>query len=363
MAILSALGDFFRSLVIFSIACVICVLRQLKFLYFLYPSVLKDGLRTWTNDMLWTSIKSLGRRVYVDQPCRYRSPASYQPRCAALPEYQLTEADVRKFYEQGFLGPFRAISEEEMAELKPHFEELISQPSKTYGFKTTRDLHLDSPKVMQLVAHPAVVQRAAQLMGKDLLVWRSNVFEKRASSPEITWHQGTTFLLEQVYKPAFEPRNLDTIFEIGVWMAVDEATLDNGCMQVVPSTHRTIGTIRLTGKKRFLGARFEGDYEIDPKTLVPLPCKPGEFYLFTERLIHGSEPNRSSRPRMSLVFRFVEPDTHIYRGETRHRVNSLRKTFPLDRWAAVLVSGKDTAGINRVVPAEELLPAEEPVEV
>jgi hypothetical protein len=43
------------------------------------------------------------------------------------------------------------------------------------------------------------------MMGPDLMVWRTNVFEKNAGSPEITWHQGTTFLMEQAYKPAMEP--------------------------------------------------------------------------------------------------------------------------------------------------------------
>jgi hypothetical protein len=65
---------------------------------------------------------------------------------------------------------------------------------------------------------------------------------------------------------------------------------------------------------------------------------------------------------MSSVFRYVEPDTAVCRGEKRHRVAAMRKTFPLDRWACVLVNGRDTAGVNKVVRADELL-ARQPVDL
>jgi non-heme Fe2+,alpha-ketoglutarate-dependent halogenase len=358
----SFLTAFVRSAVVATAASVVFVLRNLRFLHRWYPPRLKQTVDTWTNQMLLVPITSLGRRVYVDQPCGYREQSRFEPRCEASPEYRLTENEVRSFYEKGFLGPFRAVSEAEMAELRKEFVRLLGRDSTTYGFRTTRDLHLDSPRILELVCHPAAVQRAAQLLSPDLLVWRTNVFEKEAGSPEITWHQGSTFLMEQVYKPALEPRDPNTIFEIGVWMAIDRADASNGCLQVVPGTHHTIGTIRINGKRHFLGQKFEGDYKIDPQTVVSLPCEPGEFLLFSERLIHGSEPNRSERPRMSFVFRFVEPDTAVCRGERRHRVASMRKTFPLDRWACVLVHGRDTAGVNKVVRAEELL-ARQPVVV
>jgi non-heme Fe2+,alpha-ketoglutarate-dependent halogenase len=267
----------------------------------------------------------------------------------------LTEDDVRFFYENSYLGPFRAISEEEAGYLKQHIEERLQVNSPTYGFKTTRDRHLDSPELMRLITHPAVVERVKQLMGEDMFVWRSNVFEKRAGSPEITWHQGTTFLMEQAYKPAMEPPDLDTFFEIAIWMAIDPATLANGCLQLVPGTHREIGTIRLNGKKRFLDAKFEGDYKIDPNQVVSLPCRPGEFIIFSERVIHGSEPNRSSDSRMSYVWRYVAPDVRVYRDEKSHLVLTMKKRFPLDRWRGVLVSGRDRFGYNRLTTPEGAL--------
>jgi non-haem Fe2+, alpha-ketoglutarate-dependent halogenase len=234
--------------------------------------------------------------------------------------------------------------------------------SPVYGFLTTRDRHLDSRDLMSLVCHPAVVERMQQLMGPDLLVWRSNIFEKRAGSPEITWHQGTTFLMEQVFKPALEPADADDFFEIGVWMAIDDANLVNGCMQVIPGSHGEIGTIRLTGTKQFLSARFEGDYKIAAEQVVNLSCRPGEFYLFSERLIHGSEPNRSQHDRMSFVFRFVKPSCKVYRGERSHMVMTMRKRFPLDRFACVLVHGQDRYGYNKIIPAPSASDAANPLD-
>jgi non-heme Fe2+,alpha-ketoglutarate-dependent halogenase len=351
-----AVVNFFRCALFWSMAVSFYGLRRLRFLHGLMPPGVREALRTWTDPMLMVPIKSLGRRIYVDEPCGFVGPSDGFPGAAA-PEYKLSAADVRAFFERGFLGPFRAISEEEAGDLRQHVEGLLAQDAPAYGFRTTRDRHLDSPRLMEILCHPAIVQRMKQLMGPDLMVWRSNVFEKRAGSPEITWHQGTTFLMEQAYKPALEPADKGAMFEIAIWMALDDANAANGCMQVVPGSHHDIGTIRLTGNKQFLDARFEGDYDIDPKDLVGLPCRPGEFVIFTERLIHGSEPNRSTNSRMSFVFRFVKPDCRVYRDETSHMVMTMKKRFPLDRWSAVLVHGEDRHGHNKIKRPEEIFPA------
>jgi non-heme Fe2+,alpha-ketoglutarate-dependent halogenase len=79
--------------------------------------------------------------------------------------------------------------------------------------------------------------------------------------------------------------------------------------------------------------------------------------IFTERLIHGSEPNRSTNSRMSFVFRFVKPDCRVYRDETSHMVMTMKKRFPLDRWSAVLVHGEDRHGHNKIKRPEEIFPA------
>jgi non-heme Fe2+,alpha-ketoglutarate-dependent halogenase len=353
-----AVANVLRCGLFLGLAVTFYLLRRLKFMHWALPGGVREALRIWTDPMLRVPLKSLGRRVYVDEPCGFVIPRQSKPLASAAPEYRLTAEEVRAFHERGFLGPFRVIPEHEATELREHIEGLLAKDSPTYGFRTTRDRHLDSPRLMELLCHPAIVERVKQLMGPDLMVWRSNVFEKRAGSPEITWHQGTTFLLEQAYKPALEPADKGDMFEIAIWMAIDDANAANGCMQVVPGSHTEIGTIRLNGTKQFLDARFEGDYKINPKDLVSLPCRPGEFVIFTERLIHGSEPNRSPNSRMSFVFRFVKPDCRVYRDETSHFVFSMKKRFPLDRWAAVLVHGEDHYGHNRIVRPEEVFPAE-----
>lgn len=348
--------NFFRCALFWGMALGMFVLRRLRFLHGLLPRGVREALRVWTDPMLLVPIKSLGRRIYNDEPCGFAEPRDFTPRAAASPEFELSADDVRAFYQRGFLGPFPAIPEHEMSALREHIEGLLAQDSPTYGFRTTRDRHLDSPRLMELLCCPAVVERVRQLMGPDLMVWRTNVFEKKAGSPEITWHQGTTFLMEQAYKPAMEPADKRDIFEIGIWLAIDDANAANGCMQVVPGSHRDIGTIRLSGTKQFLDARFEADTQPDPRDLVSLPCRPGEFVIFTERLIHGSEPNRSPHPRMSFVFRYVKPDCRIYRDEKTHLVMTMKKRFPLDRWSAVLVHGQDRHGYNRVKRPEEIFP-------
>jgi non-heme Fe2+,alpha-ketoglutarate-dependent halogenase len=343
------LWNVIRSVVISLTVLGLLLLRPLKFLYPLFPRGLRETLRAWDYHMLWTTLRSFGRRIYVDQPCTLRDPPSYEPRVQTDPRYALSAADIRKFYEQGFLGPFDAFTPEEVASFREEVRQVIHSPSQVYGFVTGRDRHLDSPVLDRIMRHPAMVERLAQILGPDLMVWRSQVFEKAGGSREIAWHQGTTFLMEMVYKPALEPPDINELFEVAIWLAIDDATRENGCIQFVPGSHRRIGTVLLTGSEAFHGARIRPEYRIDPRDVVTPECRAGQFLIFSERAIHGSPPNDSRRSRMAFVYRALRPDVRVYRGEKRHRVAYYKQWFDLEKWGAVMLRGEDRYGINKFV--------------
>src|SRR5512132_3099799 len=117
-------------------------------------------------------------------------------------ELGLTPDEVRQFHEQGFLPRFRLKSPEEMEPIRRRIgEEVLGRPSAYPGEWTpemcrfTQSRHLDSRLIWDLCSNPGVVQRMASLLGRDLLLWRTNLWNKEPAgddgpkSKEIPWQQ------------------------------------------------------------------------------------------------------------------------------------------------------------------------------
>ena len=119
--------------------------------------------------MFWLLIKSGVSRAYIDEPCPFNIPTSFKPRAEVDPKYGMSETEIGQFYINGFIGPFDAFSREEMADFRKEMLAVENENSKTYGFVTPRDRHLEMPRLWEYMNHPAIVERAAQLLGPDLL--------------------------------------------------------------------------------------------------------------------------------------------------------------------------------------------------
>jgi non-heme Fe2+,alpha-ketoglutarate-dependent halogenase len=331
-------------------ALVLLLLKPLRFLNRVYPAPVRKFMDACSAEMLRVYIFSLGGRVYIDQPTKLRMPADFAPRVKAPEEYRLSEEQVRSFHENGFLGPFTLCPPHEMAELREEIMRDLERPSAIYGFPTGRDRHLDCESVHRLARRPALTEPLAQLLGPDLLLWRSQVFTKPPGAPAVTWHQASTYILEHIFRPALYPPDLNALFQLGAWLAFDDVDLVNGCLQFVPGSHRRIHTIRLGGNGgQFGAASFELEYPIDPEKVVSMEMKAGQFVIFTEQTVHGSPPNRSPRPRRGMAFRVIPPEVVAYGDATVHRVTYQKEKYDLTRWGAVVLRGHDTAGLNRLL--------------
>ncbi len=141
------------------------------------------------------------------------------------------------YHENGVIGPYTLCEPEEMAAYRNRIEEevLAIQPSfKSLGATPNSPRHyrhLDCRVVNDLCAHPAIVDRLASLFGPNLLLWRTSILLKETGADEglrFPWHQdGTYFKLVPEANVSF-------------WLAIDEATEENGCVQLIPGTHTFI---------------------------------------------------------------------------------------------------------------------------
>jgi len=309
---------------------------------------IRNIMEFWSIPMMWLFVTSGGKRIYCDMPCTFKMPADVKTKCEVAPEYRFTKAQMEQFYRDGFIGPLTAVSEEEMREIRDELVAEMSSESKAFGFKTVRDRHLDSPLMLSLFTRPVFTERLAQLLGPDLLIWRSQFFNQEPGAPPIHWHQASAYMVENYERPVLEPVEKNDLFQLTTWLAVDDAKLDNGCMQFARGTHDQIRTITLGGDPTFFGARYQMDFEPKPEQIVTMELKAGQFVIFSERCVHGSPGNRSNRRRLGLNFRTILPSTRVYRGQESYYAVTLKDTWKLDKWGVYVLRGEDKYHVNKV---------------
>ncbi|GHI86598.1 phytanoyl-CoA dioxygenase family protein [Streptomyces xanthophaeus] len=255
------------------------------------------------------------------------------------------------FRDQGFLGPLTLMSPEEMATLRVELEEVLRAPGRAPAPDAEQsrgrlaDLmaprnggspvpyvesrHLDAPAVHRLCTHPALLSAARSLYGADLLLWRSTLISKAPGGPDFQWHQDWG----GVFAPGDE-YGLEPPLSFTFWIAISEVSEENGCLRFVPGTRAVLPAAPGAGRRATLLA--DGN-AVDPSVPVPVPLRPGQCVVFTDRALHASGPNLSGAERIGLAVRLTVPAVRV------------RPHFP--GHAVQLVSGRDTAGLNTLADA------------
>jgi non-heme Fe2+,alpha-ketoglutarate-dependent halogenase len=365
-------------------------LSQLKFLHSVMPDKLRWQLPlSWTPHMLRTFLGSQRKRIYIDVHTRLNLPTSYTPRAASPPEHRMTTDEIRGFWERGYSGPHTLMPPEEMAKLQKHMWSLWDKPSTTYppgsyeyigGMEKSddktemsnseyatkglnaRDKHLEDGQLLDLYAHPAIVERIAQLLGPDLLLWRTQFFPKYPGMGGTGWHQATSYLNETMRVATLTPKKLDELFQLTVWIAVTDSTLDNGCLRMIPGTHRELlpmsveeyDPVKHAANKsdRFGTKILRPSDAIDENKAENLVMKAGQFIIFSERTMHGALPNiTTDDARLGMSGRYIVPDVRVHNpwvlGDGGLSISYLRiQKLRQDRWRPIVVRGSDTARVN-----------------
>jgi non-heme Fe2+,alpha-ketoglutarate-dependent halogenase len=296
----------------------------------------------WTDAMIRDFVRSFGGRLPIDQPCRLQAPSDPNPRVDVPAPHRLAVRDVQGFYERGFLPPFPAVDAATADRLRECVLARRTEPSEVYGFVTDRDRHLDTPALLELMRSPAITDRLAQLLGPDLVSWRSQIFAKPPGGGPIQWHQASTYMMEDNFlEPVLVPPDRDRLFQLTVWIALGPVTAAHGCLRFLPGTHDRMHTMRLgnTGGG-FYAARYELECDVDPERVVEIEMDAGEALIFCERTVHGSGPNTTDEPRVGFNYRVVTPAVDVYPGGKRwHTAVHMGERYDLQRWHPVALGG------------------------
>ena len=165
----------------------------------------------------------------------------------------------------------------------------LTVPKERSINKIGHALHDLDPVFQRFSYTPELAEVAASIGLPDALALQSMyIFKQPSIGGEVGCHQDATFLWT------------DPVSVVGFWFALEDATLENGCLWAAPGGHR--GSLRKLFKRApGGGTEFE---ELDPTPLpeppdelVPLPVPEGTLVLLHGLLPHWSDANRSPRSR------------------------------------------------------------------
>lgn len=137
--------------------------------------------------------------------------------------------------------------------------------------------------------HPALRPMAERMLGEPVELYQSIALVKpaRIGAPK-AWHQDNAYFSLQ------DPSKV-----IGIWIALDDASPDNGCMYVLEGGHK-LGPLRHVIKKDCEIDRGR----IDKSQAKAVPTKAGSGLFFHGNLPHFTPPNRSDKRRRAIQFHF-----------------------------------------------------------
>ena len=238
----------------------------------------------------------------------------------------LTDQQVAFFRENGFLNYGRVLHDAQVAELREALERVVRDQAAAAPEAKRNLLGEGSQQVVTQIVNiweaepafrrhlynPVIVPMVAQLMGTDTVrVWHDQVqIKPPAIGGPTHWHQ------DHPYWPVIQPADL-----VSAWVALEDATVENGCMSMVPGSHHW-------------GAYKDGTIGTDPESYGPapapsflppgaaietVPCEvPAGGVVFHHCLTwHGAPPNRSAKNRPAIAVHYMPGHTRYEpRGKT-----------------------------------------------
>jgi phytanoyl-CoA hydroxylase len=146
-------------------------------------------------------------------------------------------------------------------------------------------------RLRSMAGHPELLALLRRIIGEEELRMFQDMalLKPPGEGREKPWHQDKAFFTLRLESPV-----------VGVWIALDEATAENGCMHVIPGSHREGPVVHF---KRRDWQICDDQVQTSRDVMVPLP--PGGCLLFDGLIQHGTPDNRSTKRRRAVQFHYT----------------------------------------------------------
>jgi phytanoyl-CoA hydroxylase len=264
--------------------------------------------------------------------------------------HQLSRAEQQAFYaDQGYLAFPELLSSMELLDLRTaladvlHESEGLTETNDKFSVTQTDDgtwsvrrifnpiAH--HPKFHDLVFNPKILDVVENLIGPNIQLHHTKLNLKPPSNREarFEWHQDYPF---------FPHTNFDLL---AVMIYLDDSTEENGCLTIVPGSHKWGPRNHLFAKDGAFSSQLEDRSVVDdPTRWLKVPVPAGGMELHHCNMLHSSTANRGTRPRSAMVIQYRAADNvavggstsqigHglLVRGENPYSVRMIAGTFKL----------------------------------
>ena len=240
--------------------------------------------------------------------------------------YYFSEAELSTYKEKGYLIREKIFTSEEIQELlisldsalelirclvpsgeryfldRKRFVDIGSTTVQFEHSEGSEDIRVVEPvsglstRLDTLMESPRIVDPVKSILDTEIIsIWTNKInlkVEKRGSG--FDWHQDSPYWIHDHHDVGSLPN---------VYLAFDDTNKQNGCLRVIESSH-TKGCLPGREDGTQLGGFFTKWEEIESDAEVCIEMPMGSLVFFDPHLIHGSEPNRSSRPRRALIMTY-----------------------------------------------------------
>lgn len=262
----------------------------------------------------------------------------------------LTAEQVETYRKDGYLFPVRILEETAAREYRERLEAYEAGLGHPVQGPLRTKPHLLFRWVDELMRNNTILDFVEDLIGPDILCWNTWFWIKEAQTDQyVSWHQDSQYW------------GLDTSKLVTAWLALSPASLDSGCMRVLPGSHdgEPLPHEDLYHDDNML-TRGQEIIGVDESRAVHMPLQTGEMSLHNISIAHASGPNRTGDRRIGLSFHYMPAGSRqikaswdcasLVRGEDRYGFFELspRPRYDLDP-VTVAHHGKATNAIRALL--------------
>ena len=210
---------------------------------------------------------------------------------------RLSQEQIDSYERDGFLSPVDIFTADQAADLRARFEDAEKRWPEAFAGAARNNPHYNIKVLDEIVHNETLVDAVEDLIGPDILCYGSVLFIKEPHDPGyVSWHQDARYM------------GLDPHDGVTAWVALSPATVESGCMRMIPGSHKApMHEHTDTFAEDNLLTRGQDIKNLDESTAVDTPLQPGQVSFHCKRVIHASNPNRSGDRRIGLAIQAYLP--------------------------------------------------------
>jgi hypothetical protein len=231
-------------------------------------------------------------------------------------ESRLSPEQVQSFRDEGYLIYDQPVfPQEKFDRLKAFFEKILAGLPEGERPEAMDVPHFIYPELFEWAFDEAILGLVEPILGPDIALFSTHfICKPKGNGKRVPWHEDSAY-----WKGRIDPMEVVT-----VWLAIDPSTRENGCMMVLPQTHRTgqRGFSDYEGvdaSKNVFPVEIIKDQRDDSKR-VYIELQPNHASLHDSKTQHGSEPNTSNLRRCGWTLRFTPSSVKFTQMNGAHQV-------------------------------------------